>query len=115
MASRRDRRFLVLTERFTQFDFDFDRLVGNVGLLRALLFAEVDDAILAQDLEIVVHLTDVPVEPIGKGSDTLGWGIHEGSYHLEAAWRENALEATGVLEIDDVWHFFALLPAFSSV
>ena len=49
----------------------------NVWLLRGLPFAEMDDAVLAQDLEIIVGLPNIPIEPTGRGAYALGGGIHQ--------------------------------------
>jgi hypothetical protein len=75
----------------------------------------VDDPILTQDLEIVVDLPDVPVQTVGKVAHTLCRCVHQTPHQFQTTRGEDALDAAGVLEVDDVWHLFTLLPALCTV
>lgn len=112
---RRCLRFGRVRRGSREFDVDLHRVVGNRRLLGTARFGEVDDAVLVQEVEIVVDLSNVPVEASGEIANALGGRFHQTSHEFQAARRENALEATRVLKVDDVWHRFALLPAFRAV
>ena len=66
---------------------------------------EANDAVLAQGFEVVVDLSNVPVEAAGEIVHALRRRVHQALHQLQAARCENALETAGVLKVDDVRYF----------
>lgn len=83
-------------------DLDPDRVIGNDRAFRAAIGLDVDDSVLAEESHVVVNLADVAVEPIREVANTGCRCRHETPNEFEPTRRENSLQPTGILKVDDV-------------
>lgn len=62
---RRCSRLAVFAARYAEFNLDSDRVVGDVRLFPAAVVLEMDDVVLGQEVQVVVHVVDVTVKATG--------------------------------------------------
>jgi len=94
---------------------DLDGVVGHERALRPPGLLEVDDVVLGKHLEVVVDGLDIAVETLGQLTDAVRALGHDAPEELHPTVGEERPEVTRVLEVDDMRHLFAGLPAVEPI
>lgn len=85
-------------------ELDFDaHHVGYVGLSRAARFAGPNDAVLREEVEVVVDVVDVAVETLDERADAVGEALPDGFEEFRPAIRQEGSQLEGVPSKWSTW------------